>query len=273
MGPSGSGKTYSALKIAQGLGKKIAVVDTERGSASKYSGDVAEFDVCELKKHSPSNYIKAIQEAGDAGYDVLIIDSLTHAWSGKDGILEMVDNAKKRGAGNGFTAWREVGKEHDRLVDAMLDCPCHLIITLRTKMEYVIEEDERGKKVPRKIGLAPVQRDGLEYEFDIVGDMNQDHDLVITKSRCPAVSDAVVNRPGAEFARSVSAWLGDGELSEKDKLLSALRNVEFEDEFLQLVRDNSQYPDLLREIRPSLERKAGLHGVPWERVVEIVKGS
>src|SRR5262245_28312049 len=140
IGPSGSGKTYSALAVGQHLGKKIAVIDTESGSASKYVGKF-QFDVLELESHEPTTYIEAIEAAEAAGYDVLIIDSLSHAWMGRGGALEQVDRiAKRTQSGNSFTAWRDVTPQHNALVEAMLRCKCHLIATMRAKTEYVMEE-------------------------------------------------------------------------------------------------------------------------------------
>jgi hypothetical protein len=207
-GPPGSGKTYTGLSIAQGLGKKIAVIDTERKSASKYS-DLFEFDVLELETFSPDTYVEAIQTAEAAGYDVLLIDSLSHAWIGKDGALEQVDKAKGD-RGNSFNAWRNITPMHNRLVEAMLRCKSHLIVTMRVKTEYVVEVNDKGKSVPRKVGLAPVQRDGLEYEFDVVGDLDNKNYLTITKSRCPSLTDRVKEKPGAELGQELLAWLSDG---------------------------------------------------------------
>ncbi|NMP25053.1 ATP-binding protein, partial [Sulfobacillus harzensis] len=187
IGPSGSGKTYSSLRIAQGLGKKIAVIDSERGSASKYA-DEFDFDVLELDTFAPRNYINAIDAAVAEGYDVLIIDSLTHAWIGKGGVLEMHDAAAaQEKSGNSYTAWRTVTPEHNRLVDAMLQAPLHVIATMRSKMEYVQEKNENGKTIIRKVGLQPIQRDGLDFEFDVVGDMDASNTLIVTKTRCRAL--------------------------------------------------------------------------------------
>jgi hypothetical protein len=209
IGPAGSGKTYTALTLAASLGNKVAVIDTERGSASKYA-DKFDFDVLQLETFAPATYVQAIKAAAEAGYDVLVIDSLSHAWTGKEGALEMVDKSAKRSqSGNTFSAWRDVTPHHNALVDAMLQSDCHIIATMRTKTEYVIETRD-GKSVPRKIGMAPIQRDGLEYEFDIVGDMTLDHDLIVTKTRCSTLTDAVVNKPGKEFAGIIKAWLSNG---------------------------------------------------------------
>lgn len=212
-GPAGSGKTYSALNVGSVLanGQPLAVVDTERGSASKYS-DLFDFDVLELDTFHPQNYIDAIEAAASGGYAVLVIDSLSHAWMGKDGALELVDRAAKRSqSGNSFAAWRDVTPLHNQLVDAMLRANLHLIVTMRSKQEYVQEKDQNGKTSVRKIGLAPVQRDGLEYEFDVFGDLDTNNNLIIGKTRCPELTGALIPKPGEPLARTLLAWLGQGE--------------------------------------------------------------
>jgi AAA domain len=211
IGPTGSGKTYSSLKIAKGLGSKIALIDTEHGSASKYS-HICDFDVVELDSFNPERYIRAIEAADKEGYEVLVIDSLSHAWMGKDGALELVDNASKRSkSGNSFTAWREVTPLHNRLVEAILASKCHVIVTMRAKMEYIMEEDSRGKKVPRKVGMAPIQRDGMEYEFDIVCDLDLEKNLIVTKTRCDGFDGRIINKPNEQIGKEISSWLMSGE--------------------------------------------------------------
>lgn len=207
-GPAGSGKTYSALSIASELGQPVAVIDTEHGSASKYS-DMFEFQTLELESFHPERYIEAIQAAEAAGFPVLVIDSLSHAWMGKDGALELVDRAAKRTqSGNSFGAWRDVTPLHNALVEAMIAAKLHLIVTLRSKQDYVQEKDERtNKTVVRKIGMAPVQRDGLEYEFDVYGDLDGDNNLIIGKTRCSALAGQVIAKPGAKLAGTLLEWL------------------------------------------------------------------
>lgn len=213
-GPSGSGKTYTALIAATVFAKggKIAVIDTERGSASLYSGKF-DFDVLELDMFSPQIYIDAIESAEASGYSVIVIDSLSHAWEGEGGALDMVDKAAKRSqSGNSYTAWKDVTPLQRRLVDTMLQSKCHIIATMRSKMDYVQEKDERtGKTVIRKVGMAPIQRQGMEYEFTIVGDMDIDHNLMISKSRCEAMADAVVNKPNEKFFATLLNWLDEGD--------------------------------------------------------------
>jgi hypothetical protein len=210
IGPSGSGKTYTALTLAQHLGERVAVIDTERGSASKYA-DLFAFDALELDTFSPLTYVDAIKAAEAAGYDVLVIDSLSHAWMGKEGALEQVDRVAARSkSNNSYTAWRDVTPMHTALIDAMLQTRCHLIVTMRAKTEYVLEANSKGKMEPRKVGMAPIQRDGMEYEFDVVGDMDFDNTLIVTKSRCSALTGAVIGKPGKELADALKAWLTDG---------------------------------------------------------------
>lgn len=225
VGPPGSGKTFSALRIMRGPlvdgvrlpgllveGARLAVIDTERGSASKYS-DLFEFDVLELPSFEPDTYVKALYAAADAGYDGVIVDSLSHAWVGKGGALEQVDK-RSGGGGSSFTnGWRDVTPMHNRMVEALLTYPGHLITTMRVKTEYVLEQQVvKGKTVtvPRKVGMAPVQRDGLEYEFDVVGDLNYENTLSITKSRCPSLNAAFIEQPGEEMGATLRAWLTDG---------------------------------------------------------------
>jgi AAA domain len=214
IGLAGSGKTYSALAIATNLieGGRVCVIDTERGSASLYA-DHFDFDVIELETHEPEHYVDAIEYVEAQGYDVCVIDSLTHAWSGKGGALEQVDSAQRRnGGGNSFTAWRDVTPKHNKLVEAMLRTRMHLIATMRSKMEYVLEDNAKGQKVPRKIGLAPIQREGMDYEFTVVGDMDLEHRLIVTKSRCLGAVDvgAVIEKPGAKLALALRGWLTSG---------------------------------------------------------------
>jgi hypothetical protein len=215
VGPTGAGKTRTALKLAKYLGKRVAVIDTENRSASIYVGlpDVPDFDVLELDTFSPRAYYEAIRDAEREGYDVIIVDSLSHAWDGKDGALAMVDNAARRSqSGNSYTAWRDVTPEHNQLVDALVRCKSHLITTMRVKMEYVLEEDARGKKVPKKVGLAPIQRSGLEYEFSVVADMDTEHTLMVAKTRLDPLDGYVRSKPGRELAELMLKCLEEGEI-------------------------------------------------------------
>lgn len=208
-GPAGAGKTWTALTFATALaqGAGVALIDTEHGSASKYADDF-EFDTLELTTFHPQKYIDAIREAEAAGYAVLVIDSLSHAWTGTGGVLEEKDKiAKQKYGGNSFSAWNDATQLQNKLVQALLGSKLHIIATVRSKMDYVLETNDRGKQTPRKVGLAPVQRDDLAYEFDVFGTMEIDNTLIIEKSRCPALSGQVIAKPGAGVAETLKAWL------------------------------------------------------------------
>ena len=215
-GPAGSGKTFTALRLAHALGRKIAVINTESGAVEKYlglnpDGIPWQFDVGYLQDNSPTSYTAAILEAARAGYEVLIVDSLSHAWVGSGGALELVD---KKGGAKFSSGWRDVTPMHNRMIEAILGSPCHLIATLRTKTEYVVEEyiDNNGhkKSAPRRVGMAPIQRAGMEYEFDLVADMDLTNTLTVGKTRCPAMRGQVSVMPGADFFAPLVEWLNEG---------------------------------------------------------------
>ena len=211
-GPSGSGKTYTALRVGSALcnGGRLALVDTENASASKYA-DEFEFDVLELDApFHPDRFIEAIKGAESAGYDVLILDSLSHAWNGAGGLLEIVDQtAKRMKTSNTFAAWKDATPIQNRFVESIVRSKIHIIATMRSKQEYVIEQ-VNGKSIPRKVGMAPIQRDAFEYEFDVVGDLDLEHNLIISKTRCRALDNAVIKHPGADLAQTLAEWLTDG---------------------------------------------------------------
>lgn len=203
-GPSGAGKTMTALILATALadGKPVAVVDTERGSASKYADQFA-FDVLELDDFHPTKYVQAIKDAVAGGYAVIVIDSLSHAWYGTNGMLELV--AKQ---GKTFDAWGRVKPIENQLLEALTGSPIHVIATMRSKVQYEVTKDEKtGKMTPQKVGTTAIQREGIEYEFDIAGELDQLNTLTISKSRCPALAGAVIAKPDAAVAKVLREWL------------------------------------------------------------------
>lgn len=206
-GPSGSGKTYSALNIAQYLGKKVCVVDTEGNSASKYA-NLFDFCTLSLTDCHPNNFIKAIDAAVVEGFDVIIIDSLSHAYNGKNGLLELADREKMK-ISNQFQAWAKVAPIQNALTQKLLTAPIHIVTTLRVKTAYDMQE-ENGKKKPVKIGLAPVQKEGIEYEFDVLAEMTPENMLIVSKTRCPELNGQIFNKPGKDVADILNAWLNDG---------------------------------------------------------------
>lgn len=207
-GPPGSGKTFTGLRMSRGLagsGGSVAVIDTERRSAEKYSDRFA-FDVCNLTDHSVAGYCAAIRDAH--GFDVLMIDSLSHAWD--ELLAEVARIAKVRHKGNTWAAWAEGTPLQKRFVSAILDFPGHVIATMRVKTEWTTTENERGKKVPIKLGLAPLQGKEIEYEFDLVMELSREHVATISKDRSGRFQDREIEKPGEEFGRELAEWLSDG---------------------------------------------------------------
>ena len=210
LGPSGSGKTMSAIKLAAGIGGKIGVIETENGSADLYA-EIADYDVITLEKpYSVTKYREAIGAFEQAGYATIIVDSLTHAWSGAGGLLDKQGQMAAKPGANSYTAWREITPEHNSLVEALLASPCHIIATMRVKTEYVMETNDRGKQVPRKVGLQPVQRDGMEYEFTVALDIDANHKAQASKDRTTIFEgfyDTITEATG----RKLLDWLDRGD--------------------------------------------------------------
>ncbi|BDV41567.1 hypothetical protein GURASL_04900 [Geotalea uraniireducens] len=213
-GPAGSGKTMSALKLAFGIvgpTGKIAVLDTENESASLYA-HLGDYHVAVIKPpFTVEKYISGIREAEKLGYDLIIIDSLSHAWAGTGGILEFVDSRTESAKGNKFAGWREATPKHNSLVDAMLQSQMHVIATMRSKTEYVLVDDERGKKVPKKVGMAPIQREGMDFEFTLVFDVDQERHIATTSKDRTEIFDGFHGKLTEEHGSSIRAWLESGE--------------------------------------------------------------
>jgi len=207
-GPSGSGKTYTALRIATGLGGNVALIDTEHGSASKYA-DRFEFSTLDLPEPGMAAYTDAIKAAQGAGFSVLIVDSLSHAWYA---LLEWVEKqAKARYSGNTWSAWSEGNPIQRNLVNALLGFEGHLIATMRTKTEWTVQADERtGKTKPVRVGLAPEQGKGIEFEFDMLIGMNEDHVATVLKDRTGKYQDAIIEKPSETFGQALASWLQEG---------------------------------------------------------------
>lgn len=223
-GPSGSGKTYSALLLAMGLGGRIAVIDTEHGSASLYA-DLVNFDAMELHApYSPERYIEAIVAAEQAGYDTLIIDSYSHEWTGSGGCLEQNETvAHQKFRGNTWAAWNETTPRHRKLTDKILTSSMHIICTMRSKTETVQGE---GKKI-LKLGMKSEQRDGTDYEFTVVLDLTHDgHTATASKDRTKLFDQPELI--SADTGRRLLAWLNSGlnpEDRAKELLVDAIADI------------------------------------------------
>lgn len=209
-GPAGSGKTYSALLLAFGLGGKIAMIDTENGSGDLYSS-LGDYDICSLNApYAPQRYLQLIHEAEQAKYDIIIIDSLSHAWSGQGGLLDTQSKlTETKYRGNSYAAWRDITPIQNMLVDALIASPCHIIATMRSKTEYVQAENERGRTEIRKVGLAPVQREGIDYEFGTVFDLSTNHMANVSKDRT-SMFDGNIFTITQETGKKLRDWLDNG---------------------------------------------------------------
>lgn len=203
-GPSGSGKTMSALAIAAGLEPewaKIALADTEHGRGELYIGSevpgvkdfkIGPYQVAAISEpYETEKYIDVIDAAEKAGFSVLIIDSLSHAWAGQGGLLDQKSRMDAQDPGHGFLNWDTIGRKQNRLIERIMASQMHIIATTRTKQAYTWETNDKGKQTPKKVGLAPIQRDGLEYEFLLV--------LYLDRARAWADKDNTGLFKGVEF--------------------------------------------------------------------------
>lgn len=178
-GASGSGKTFSSLLVAKGLCDgnldKVAIIDTENGSADLYA-HLGNYNVLSLvPPYTPEQYIQALNICEQAGIEVIILDSITHAW---EELLQIHSELP----GNSFTNWAKITPRYRALVDKILQINVHVIATMRTKQDYVLNQKD-GKFVPEKVGLKAVQRDGIDYEFTLVFDIDIKHFATSSKDR------------------------------------------------------------------------------------------
>lgn len=213
-GPPGSGKTWTALTFAHVFAPgSIAMIDTEKESADSYQG-VNGWHWFSYKPatYEPELLIDALAAAAAGGYECVVIDSLSHFWMGTGGMLEQVDNSTKRSrSSSSFSSgWKEMRPIERRMIDALTGYPGHVIVTMRTKTEWVVQDNAQGKAAPRKVGTKPEQREGIEYEFSVVADMDLDNVLTISKTRVPTLKRGVFTEPGPDVAQKILDWLDDG---------------------------------------------------------------
>lgn len=222
-GTAGSGKTYSALGIGTGIlsvtGGRMAVIDSERGTASKYS-DRFDFDVINLDNTKIDTYIEWINQAQAAGYKVLVIDSLSHAWTAL--LAEIDELAKTKFNGNSMMAWRVGTPRQLRFIDAILKFDGHIIATMRVQTDYEYSKDEKGRTKVEAVGTSARQGKDIEYEFDfLIRFSREDHLATIEKDRSGKFQDKVIDRPGAEFGREIALWLAEGAKPEEKPAAAA----------------------------------------------------
>jgi len=207
-GPAGSGKTTGALLIAFGLcgdWSKIAVIDTENKSSELYA-HFGKFQVLDLSKpFSPERYIEAIQVCEKKGIEVIIIDSISHEWEGIGGILELHSNM----TGNSYTNWAKLTPRHNSFVQHFLQSPAHVIGTIRSKQEYVLSE-KNGKQVPEKVGMKGVTRDGMDYDFTLVFELDIKNNMNTTKDRTTLFMGKPECKASPEIGKMILEWCNKG---------------------------------------------------------------
>lgn len=256
-GVSGSGKTTAALRVARGLGGKTALIDTENGSASLYA-DRFDFDVLELEApYTPQRFVEAIESAEKAGYDNVIIDSMSHEWVGSGGCLEMTDTLKAKFHGNSFGAWAEVGKQHIKFLEKIVTSRVHIIATVRMKSEHV--QDAKTRKVS-KIGMKYEMREDFEYEFTSVFNIDRDSHLAVASKDRTSIFGEDLHNLDEQLGIALLDWLSSGKnyymsdenLVELNKILNNLP-----DEWQDKVR--LKYPNFANEADARFDEiKAGL---------------
>lgn len=238
-GSAGSGKTYSSLLLAQGLTNgdfsKVAIIDTENGSADLYA-HLGNYNVLTLTPpFTPDNYIKAIDVCEKAGIEVIIIDSISHCW---DYLLDYHSSL----AGNSFTNWAKIKPLEKAFMDKILQCDAHVIATMRTKQDYVLNQKD-GKFVPEKVGLKAVQRDGIDFEFTLVFDIDIKHFAVSSKDRTGLFMGKPEFTINPSTGRKILEWCNSGtNLQSAREKIKNTRNLE---ELNVLYNQYSNWRELL----------------------------
>jgi hypothetical protein len=246
-GPSGSGKTYSSLLLAYGLcndWSKIAVIDSENHSSELYS-HLGSYNVLQLSApYTPEKYVQAIEACGQAGMQVIIIDSISHEW---EYILEVHASLP----GNSFTNWQKIGLRHKAFIQAILGSKAHIIATTRTKQDYVLNE-RNGKMVPEKVGLKAVQREGLDYEFTLVFDLNMKNSATASKDRTGLFFGKPEQKLTIETGKSIYNWCNAGAELVPNDIFAKIYSCKTIDDLLELYNEHPQYKEVLK---PEFEKR------------------
>lgn len=244
-GPSGSGKTYSSLLLAFGLCgdySKVAVIDTENHSADLYA-HLGDYNVLTLKApFNPERYMEALATCEKAGIEVVIIDSISHEW---DNLLDYHSSLP----GNSFTNWGKVTPRHNEFVQRILQSPCHIIATIRTKQDYVLNE-KNGKMVPEKVGLKSVQRDGLDYEFTLVFDLDIKNHALASKDRTGLFFGKPEQKITTETGQLIRNWCDSGQETTAADISDRINDCQSIGELLELYK---QYPQFNAALQPEFE--------------------
>jgi hypothetical protein len=266
-GRSGSGKTYSSLLIAKGLAgndfTKVAVIDTENGSADLYA-HLGDYNVISLQPpYSPERYIEAINLCENAGIEVVIIDSISHCW---DYLLDVHSNM----VGNSFTNWGKITPRQNAFVNKILQSDTHIIATMRVKQDYVLNQ-KNGKTIPEKVGLKAVQRNDVDYEFTIVFDIDIAHNAKASKDRTGLFIDKPEFVINTATGKKLLAWCNEGSKDEIDCIKADIENCTSLDElravYLEHPEIQSKIKNLVLQKKEQIE-KINSQIIPTSKIVE-----
>ena len=273
--PSGFGKTYSALLLAYGITQnwaKIAIIDTENGSANLYS-ELGEYNTLNLESpYSPERYVEALKACENASMEVIIIDSITHEWNGKGGCLQIHEQL-----GGRFQDWARITPRHQSFIDAILQSKCHVITTVRKKVDYSMNKDSNGRTKVVKLGLKDITREGLDYEmtthFEII---NDNHLVIASKDR----TGLFMNKPEFKITSGTGKLLMKWCLNGKSKK-EIIANIHLEIELCTTVEGlrhlYAKYPNYQIDIKEDiLLKKAVIEKVvsqiiPRNEIIKINK--
>jgi len=243
-GPSGSGKSYSALQIAFGLCNswdKIVVIDSESNSAHLYS-DLGNYRVVSIAKpFSPEKYVQALELCESQGFEVIIIDSISHEWEGQGGILDIHSNM----VGNSFTNWSKVTPRHNSFIQSLLASPAHVIATVRTKTDYVLSE-KNGKTVPEKVGLKGITKEGLDYEFTLVLDIDIKHMAISSKDRTGIFMDQPPFIPSEKTGTRIRKWCEKSQT--EAEVLKRIQSAHTEEEIRRIYNQSGVFKESLKDV-------------------------
>lgn len=253
---SGAGKTYSALLLAYGITNdwsKIAVIDTENGSASLYS-HLGDFNTIELKApYSPERYIECIKACEIGGIEVCIIDSITHEWDGKGGIIDISNSM----TGNSFTNWAKLTPRHDAFIQSMLQSDMHIITCVRRKQDYEMTKGSDGKLKVEKAGLKEITREGFEYELTLNFNIDLNHHVSVSKDRTGLFMDKPEFVITTDTGKLIKQWCDSGVavVSVKEQLEQCTTIEQLGATYMALSpADKAQYVTLKDELKLKLTK-------------------
>lgn len=252
---SSGGKTYSALLLASGIATdwtKVALIDTENGSGSMYS-HLGDYQVIELgAPFTPERYIECIKSCEAAGIEVCIIDSMTHEWEGKGGILDISSSM----VGNSFTNWAKITPRHNAFIDAILQSPMHMITCVRRKQDYEMTKGSDGKVKVDKVGLKEITREGYEYELTLNFNLEINHHATASKDRTGLFLDKPEFIITSETGKMIKDWCNSGTAV----VLPAMNDTQFAASLKRVKAGENIYDKLIKSFTLTSEQTTQLNG-------------